>query len=205
MNYDLEIKISDFKNGFGKAAKNRIDDKLYILDYCLTKRAWKDAVIREKFDPSSTILANKTTIINILKNELTSNVNEICNDFNNWHNKMCSITDYKMRYGVWQKFINMTFKNLYCVNDLFPEFKEIWSKCHCPVDTKIAKNLNTALKGLNLPVDELKLSYLISKSQQITWNNISRENYLEFQRQVNLVCGQENTSPLEFDFIRWKP
>lgn len=76
------------------------------------------------------------------------------------------MTDYGMRYGVWQKFINLVFKNLYCVNELFSEFKDIWSKCHCPIDTKIAKVLNEKLNGLNIPTDELELSYKFREAME---------------------------------------
>ncbi len=67
MEYDFYNKVIAFKNTFSKVAKSSIENKNYILDYCLTKRAWKDAVIREKFNSTSTIIKNKLDIITILK------------------------------------------------------------------------------------------------------------------------------------------
>lgn len=166
MEYDFDNKVTAFKNTFSKVAKSSIDNKNYILDYCLTKRAWKDAVIREKFNSTSTIIKNKLDIIAILKKELVGNIVSICDNYDAWHDRICNITDYGMRYGVWQKFINMVFKNLYCVNKLFSGFKDIWSKCHCPIDTKIARVLNEKLNGLNIPTDELELSYKFREAME---------------------------------------
>ena len=92
MEYDFDNKVIAFKNTFSKVAKSSIENKNYILDYCLTKRAWKDAVIREKFNSTSTIIKNKLDIITILKKELVGNIVSICDNYDAWHDRICNMT-----------------------------------------------------------------------------------------------------------------
>lgn len=204
MENDVTCAVTAFKNTFSKAAKKAITDKEFMLDYCINNRAWKGAVIRERFNKESKIIKNRAAISKILKDELVGNVDAICKNFDEWHANLCNRTDYGMRYGVWQKFVNMLFKNLYCVKELFPEYERIWDKCHCPIDTRIAKILYEQLKVRGLSKDELELSRKISKSTGITWNSIDEENYKLFQNQIMMICKQENLTLLQFDFKYWK-
>ncbi len=208
---DKVSKMTDamrcFYCSFSSAMKNHVDEgrKDAVLDYVLRSRAWKDATIREKFNRNSTIICNKENIIGILKNELTTNTKEISRDFDSWHNSLCSKTDYGMRYGIWQKFINIAFKNLYCVKHLFPEFSNIWSKCHCPIDTQIAKKIYLTLRERGTVSEEdLFLSLRISQSStEVNWNSINQEQYKKIQGQVKKICKEEKITPLEFDFLFW--
>ncbi|MCM1224464.1 MAG: hypothetical protein NC548_59445 [Lachnospiraceae bacterium] len=204
---DISKNISDFiAEAFSVDAKKHLaaKDRDFLVDYLLEKKAWKDAVIYERLIKSSAIIENRQKITAILKAELVNNVSEICRDFDGWHKRLCNRKDYGMRYGVWQKFINMTFKYLYCVKECFSEFNDIWSKCHCPIDSIIAKRLNERLSAMGSSQDTLALSKMISKSQIITWNNIGEENYEKFQEQVKIVCVAEGLTPLEFDFAYWQ-
>lgn len=203
MQFNNDPNVAAFRNTFSRTAKAAISDKSYILEYCISKRAWKDAVIRERFNANSPIKKNKTAIISFIINELTNNSDAICKDFNEWHNNICKSADYGMRYGVWQKLINMAFKYLYCVKDLFPEYENVWSQCHCPIDSVIAGQLYKQLKLLGLPEDELELSRKIYLSNKITWNYISEIDYKKFQNQVLTICKQQNITPLQFDFKYW--
>ena len=201
---DLENKISAFRDTFSCEAKNAINNKEFIMNYCLKNRAWKDTVIREKFIKESEVIKNKDNIIAILKNELVNNTTVICDDFDKWHDSLCSNNSYGMKYGLWQKFINMTFKNLFCVKTMFCEFDSIWDKCHCPIDTIISKSIYEQLKEMGVEKSELELSYKISQSdKEINWNNISQENYKKLQKQIGLIC-EDSITPLQFDFLFWE-
>lgn len=205
MNDKILENVLGFFEEFSKVAKKKASerDREFLLDYGL-KKAWKDAVIHERLHKPSSIIENKIAIGAILKAELVGNLSEIYRDFDGWHNDLCERTDYGMRYGIWQKFINMLFKYLYCMKELFPEFNDIWAKCHCPIDSIIAGNLRDQLLLLGVSKEELELSYRLSRSDQITWNYISKENYAKFQEQVQLVGKAQGISPLEFDFLYWK-
>lgn len=207
MTANITVRATEFINSqFSKRAKHELElkDKKFLIDYVLTKKAWRDATIRERFQKTSNIMVHKHEIIKILKNEITNNIDGICYDFDNWHKSICRIDDYDMRYGVWQKFINMTFKYLYCMKDLFPEFRSVWSKCHCPIDSIIAKRLNEQLKQIGASESDLELSYQIAHSGKTNWNSINEENYEKFQKQVQQVCAINCITPLEFDFVYWQ-
>lgn len=72
---NLQKKITLFSNSFSIAAKEKLNNKEFILDYCLRNRAWRDTVIREKFNKDSEIIKNKDNIINILKDEIKNKPN----------------------------------------------------------------------------------------------------------------------------------
>lgn len=194
-----------YDDQFSKEAKKHISNKEYIFHYIIEKCAWKDATIRERYNRDSEIIKNKELIIEFLEKELSNNVAGICSDYHKWHNKICTLNIFGMRYGVWQKFINMTFKYLYCVRDIFPEFNEIWKECHCPIDTVIAKQIHKKLLEMNIKTSELMLSDKISKSDsKINWNYICQKDYATIQEQVKQICNKENIYPIEFDFLYWK-
>ena len=189
---------------FSQEAKNNLNDKEYMLNYFLSVKAWKDATLRERFQgKKSNIINNKTVIVDFLKKEITENNEKICKDFDAWHNGICKNTIYGEKYGFWQKYVNMTFKYMYCRKGLFPEFDGVWAKCHCPIDSIIAEQLYNILVTMNYPKDELVLSKSISRSGSVNWNNINEEQYKKFQSQVNEFCKKEKITPLEFDFKYW--
>ena len=194
-----------YETQFSKEAKERVSDKWFILHYIVKNKAWRDATIRERFNRDSEIMKNKEKIIELIEDELLNNVENICCDYDGWHNSICELEIYNMRYGVWQKLINMTFKYLYCVKDIFPEFYDIWEMCHCPIDTVIAKQIHSKLSEMNVKQSELILSEKISKSDSIfNWNYISKQDYFKLQEQVAFICEAEDIYPVEFDFLYWK-
>ncbi len=201
---DINSKVVIFfEEQFSVEAKNKINNKKWILRYCI-KKAWIDATISERFKKDSLIIKNKENIICFLEEQLHNNHYNICRDFNYWHNSVCESTIYNMRYGVWQKLINMTFKYLYCVKTQFPEFSAIWHSCHCPIDTIIAKQIYNKLKDKNVNECDLLISQKISKSDKnINWNNITKQDYLKLQNQIKSLCIDMGVVPIEFDFLYW--
>ena len=116
MNQEQEqtLKNQFIELTFSKVWQKKLDEKSYsdndLIEYCLSK-AWPDAIIyvRKKNSPNdSIVLANAEGIKQRLFNDITASAWN--NDFDAWHDNMCSNTDFGMRYGVWQKFINMSFK-----------------------------------------------------------------------------------------------
>ncbi len=192
-----------YEHYFSSEAKSLSKNKQWILNYCIRK-AWVDATISERFNKSSLIIANKKSIVAFVEKELTNNTEYICSNFNQWHNSVCEKTDFDMRYGVWQKLINMTFKYLYCVKETFPEFNEVWKECHCPIDTIISKQVYNQLSKMNVTPNELVLSKKIAKSDTvINWNNITKKDYCKMQSQIKQICKKERIYSLEFDFLYW--
>lgn len=200
---ELENKVRGFKEkSFSKAAK-QLKEKEKLLDYCI-KKAWADAMQRERFKgfKDSKILQNSEVIKKRLKDEIKTK--NYAAGFDAWHKKMCENTDYNMRVGVWQKFINMTFKYLYCVREYFDEIGD-FSFCHCPIDSWIAAKMikNKLITSNDNGYD---LVYSIANSGKTNWNNIEYGDYMQFENVVeNVLKNKESRmSKVAFDFIYWE-
>ena len=95
------------------------------------------------------------------------------------------------RYGLAQKFVNMTFKLMYVFSD-YTKKNIDFSKCDCPLDSIILDELN----------DELKTQY--------RWSKITKEEYDGCQKAItkklknkNLDQELESLGNLAYDFLNW--
>lgn len=188
---------------FNKEAKS-CGDEDKMLDYCLRK-AWQDAISRERFagKGNSVILQNANQIKRKLKTELTEELDRINNDFSFWHRNMCEDNAFGMRCGVWQKFINMAFKYMYCAyqkKEIFQQYDAVFEKCHCPVDSIIAKKVYAQLAKTDSRYELVKL---VACNGNINWNNMTYEQYLVIQSVIGSLAKKENLTPLEYDFAHW--
>lgn len=209
----VEKKIEKFcEEQFSKEAQ-KMEKPEDILDYCIRK-AWADATQRERFKgQDSKIIPNKKDIQEILTSQIKSIFEtetkkiKSSSDYNKWHNEICSIEDYGMKYGIWQKFINMTFKYMYC-------FKRIKSKfdfqyCHCPIDRIIAQRADTLCVVCGLKQSRIMKS--IAESGKVNWNEMKAEHYQEVRNKIQEItenCTINNSdtrhpTELEFDFLLW--
>ena len=175
-----------------------------VLSYCLRK-GWSDAIARERFTQHSKIIANAPTIIASLRKGIVE-LSESVFDFESWHNSLCMSSEYEMRYGLWQKFINMTLKYLYCFKDV-PSIKGKvpWTELHCPIDSVIAEQALPIMQYHGIP-DTDKIIESISKNGSfgVSWNNISKDEYDYVQSTVSKLCElQHIPTRLAFDFIYW--
>lgn len=218
---NIDEKIKEFvETQFSKKYKTNLCkfSENDLLDYVL-KKAWVDTSMRERMNKGSLVMANKLNILDFLKKEILTNTLVIEN-FDLWHHATCSLTTYGMRYGLWQKLINMTFKYLFCINRLtkkycpnypdgmFHQFNSIWDKCHCPIDSIISKSLYAKLIAYNstiapiAPID-LQLVKSISESGAINWNNINSTQYAKYRELMDIICKKESISHLTFDLLYW--
>ena len=177
-----------------------------ILLYCLRK-GWIDAIARERFTHSSMITANAPTIIASLRNSIADLPESGCS-FDSWHNSLCISSKYGMRYGVWQKFINMTLKYLYCFKDV-PSIKGRipWNDLHCPIDSVIAEQAFLIMQDHGIS-DTDKIIESIAKNGLfgVNWNNINKDEYEHVQSVISGLCELKNIpSKLFFDFLYWSP
>ena len=179
---------------FSKEWKKKLSEKSYsdkdLIKYCLSK-AWPDAIIyvRKQNSPSdSTILANAGKIKELLFDNIDSSA--WGNDFDTWHDNMCSNTDYGMRYGVWQKFINMSFKYIYCINDKLDNPITLdFKNCHIPLDD------NTLLWCINKGITDIK-----------AWNDVTPDEYKRIRDGVhNEIKNHSNVdNALQLEFLVWR-
>lgn len=179
---------------FSKAWQKKLSEKSYsdndLIKYCLSK-AWPDAIIyvRKKNSPSdSTIIKNAEKI---KKRLLTAITSEAWGDnFDDWHDEMCSNTDFGMRYGVWQKFINMSFKYIYCIND------------------KLHNHINLDFKECHIPLDDNTL--LWCRNKEITditaWNNVNQNQYKDIRDGIRkeIKSNSNIDNALQLEFLVWR-
>ncbi len=57
----------------------------------------------------------------------------------------------------------------------------------------------------NYDDDILTLVSSVSKSDRISWNNMSYEDYLKIQEVLSKIAEEESYTPLQYDIIKWMP
>ena len=217
---DLPDKVKEFvlfckktKNGsnyyyikkeFRDAFKNRKPiERSNVIEYCVRK-AWNDAISRERFQ-NSDFIKHSTEI----KEDIIAKIKDVLknspDDFDNWHNNICQITCFGGKYGIWQKLLNMSFKYLYCFKDI-ADIKFEWKKCHCPIDSVIAKEMLKAMELLGISdKDNLVKSVADNEKKGVSWNSMKQEQYQSIQETVQSICRSKGIeSKLYFDFLYWK-
>ena len=131
-------------------------------------------------------------------------------EFDEWHAKICNefITNYNValgkdyehiKFGKAQKIVNMTFKYLYCYNNVEEKY---FQYCHMPLDSY---TLNWYKKNVAEP--KIKIS---------NWSNLEQDEYNRIQCEVRKYL-QENRmikidnkdvplphSPFEAEFYIWE-
>lgn len=126
------------------------------------------------------------------------------------HNKYCNtlIGNGLMTYGQAQKIVNMAFKYLYCLVDIYDihnDIEEKFDDCHMPLDgimlTWIYRNI----------LDDTGEN----KSKMGTWSNMSYSDtndvdeeghytYNFYVKIINSYCDKKCTTPLQMDFENWR-
>lgn len=202
-NANLAQSTYSFFNGkaFSKWAR-QCNVENDILDYCI-KKAWIDATIYERKRVNSKIMCHYDEIKLTLKSELVDKLTYITSNFDDWHKSICLDTSYGMRCGVWQKFINMAFKYIYCVRAekvMLTQFDSVFPQCQCPLDRRIAKYILNIIKPDEVNYDLIKS---ISHSGVTNWNNMDYEQYFRVQSVIDNLASKENLTALEFDIIHW--
>lgn len=108
-------------------------------------------------------------------------------DFEKWHNDVCILfkNNYNtilknngvsyngsiqtIKYGKAQKIINMTFKYIYCFDDVT---NDMFVYCHMPIDSNILSWYAKEYNGNN-------------KIQNNSWSNLDEKEYMNLQDQIS--------------------
>lgn len=213
---EIDEKIFDFV--FGEALRDATQQKAYLIP--------KDEEIKEIKKKAIKLIGNKVkgivktyvddivngnyycfyaTADDVSKKISSINIEEAKKVFNRDVDKKL-LTEVKdnFTFGNIQKLINMTAKYFYimCYNndDLCIKFKN----CHCPMDSIMIKKVREKYKKQFNKNGQLKPDVAWSKLEKE--NNNIPEAYVEFQRMIRELCGNEDQpykNPLEFDFIEW--
>ena len=140
----------------------------------------------------------KGAAINLLHKALKYFLENEINDYDEWHCELIFQLKKAFRYdgftiGQAQKWLNMSMKYLYCFSYKYklniPESK--FSCCHIPIDSYVMGNAEKWYGIPRLPVPWSKLN--------------DYDTYMTYQTAIKELSISENTTPLELDFILWKP
>ena len=79
-------------------------------------------------------------------------------------------------FGIAQKFVNMSFKHLYCYDDALTDFRDKFCDCHLPLDKYTIKWVRSFKnKEINRELDRIKNA----------WANLNEQLYNEIQTFVS--------------------
>lgn len=125
--------------------------------------------------------------------ELINKIENIKDNFEIWHKEACGliIEKYKkhrieLTYGQAQKWVNMTIKYLYMLNE--HTFDNVFDFLHVPVDNYIFK----AVK------EELGI-----KNPKKPWSKVNETEYLKYQIAIREELRKKGELPLCWEFENW--
>lgn len=170
-----------------------------------SNRAYRDMCRTLKFDvlpkdTKATIISELKEAVNVIFKEEIPIINEgnitSPEEFNLWHCKVCGIIkdlyedyDIKFTYGQAQKWVNMTIKYLYILND--HTFDNVFDFLHIPVDNYIFKAVKEKL-GINKPKNP--------------WSKLDKTEYLKYQKDIRERIEKDSNidvPPLLWEFKNW--
>ena len=183
----LKVVFRDVSNPFRASLDRAFLDFARTIHYPnstkdVEKRAWGENVNNQLFQKNTAFYPNVNTQ----------------NGFNRWHNKLCSVVIDSFRtsniktlltYGQTQKWLNMTLKYLFLLDNSFP--CSIIPFLHVPIDNVILDVAKTDL-GINRP-----------PSAWSKWNTLE---YIEFQKKLRgSIRSKYNgmVTPFEWEFKHW--
>ena len=157
--------------------------------------AYRDMLTAGRFYLSNDKNKSCTELIRILENHnyvfSRDIIDEVCALFGNDEKIFRNINEenkFVTRYGLAQKFVNMTFKLLYVFSDYTGKNID-FSKCDCPLDSIILNKLP-------------KIDH--------TWSKITKEEYDRCQKAItkklknkNLDQELKSLGKLAYDFLNW--
>ena len=152
---------------------------------------FKHMVIKDNQNIDDVKYELRESVVNLLKKEISylindENINK--ETFNNRHNNICNkiIDVYKknditIHYGQAQKWLNMSFKYLFCLQE--GDFKNIFHFLHIPIDKNI---IAAAYKIFNI------------EKPKRAWSKLDKEEYINYQEKLVKSIGNQ------IDPLRWE-
>ena len=121
-------------------------------------------------------------------------------DFDSWHKdtmySLIELFDFpKFTLGTSQKWINMSFKYLYCLYDIQTNLRvtmplEKFNDCHCPID--------------NVIIHKLK-DYNITLKSSCTWSQLTDySDYIHYQKSIRDLAAEKKMSALDLELLLWQ-
>lgn len=141
-------------------------------------------------------------------------------DFDQWHKGMCEDflkvvkNNYEsdIQYGKAQKIVNMTFKNIYCLQNA-DKYEEYFKYCHMPLDSIMLEWFYRSGQ-----ISEIKIKGERVKRKYPSWSKLEYKNdsdgkysYAEIQEWIRKYFGLSDKTdiktqwtPFTAEFVLWK-
>ncbi len=155
----------------------------------------------------------------IAKEKAVRNIKEAINtlsgtaDYDKWHEKLCKelkkTYENEMSDGIAQKWVNMTMKYLYILNDVTGNFafiKSAKAKLHVPIDRYIIRAiLKNEPECLPLNEKAFKNGRLgkITFEKIEAWSHWKYEEYFKVQECLREIAKKEGVSPMDWEGSAW--
>lgn len=189
-NVDQRIEFLRISHVHGKTVEEAIRNsvKRAYRDFCRTLRGFGSV-------KNNTVVKDKAE--NLLCSELRIFLTVGTSHFNEWHKNLMqklieSFQDQRLTLGQAQKWINMSFKYLYCFTayNLHGISKRQFEQCHTPIDNYV---LNNAFKWYGI------------RPLPIAWSKLNDYDlYINYQMDLKLVADNKGITQLELDFELWQ-
>ncbi|MBF1307364.1 hypothetical protein NM219_06250 [Parvimonas micra] len=135
-----------------------------------------------------------------VNSELITKIENLAENFDTWHKEVCNLIvekykdhGIKLTYGQAQKWVNMTIKYLYILNE--HTFDNVFDFLHIPVDNYIFKAAKEKL-GIDNP--------------KKPWSKLDETEYFEYQKAIREKLKEKirekidiDTPPLLWEFKNW--
>lgn len=128
-----------------------------------------------------------------MNRELITKIENIKDNFEIWHKEACRLIIEKyekyrieLTYGQAQKWVNMTIKYLYILNE--HTFDNVFDFLHIPVDNYIFKAVKEKL-GIDNPDNP--------------WSKLNETEYLKYQNAIREELREKGKLPLRWEFKNW--
>lgn len=113
--------------------------------------------------------------------------------YNEWHCSLCNeiieiyaTKNIAFHFGQAQKWINMTVKYLYVINDI--DLSKIINYAHIPLDNYVFKAAENEL-GIKQPIK--------------AWSRMDYEEYKDYQDKLRNSIIENNEIPIKWEMIYW--
>ncbi len=209
---------------------NEIKDNVFEFAYFM---ALRDATSRRAFDSKNKNLLRKCNAKEIVRNyideifagkapEFDDVVKSVEDAFRCFINAKKETFSADFTFGNAQKLINMTAKYMFIATYHMTDARNLFKKCHCPLDNRIVENLISEIKsskneiGIDeTEVEEIAKEYQNENVKEMKWTTILKQSwskmgtdkndksqYYFFQELVHIIAERNDPPliPLEVDY-----